>query len=77
VPGSARQASAVAWCHLLTESGSVCRWRWVHQRVERVKRFAILDRYLSQETGELPTARKAKRAVVYPRFSDVIHSLYA
>ena len=45
-------------------------------RVEQVKRFAILDRDLAQETGELTQTQKAKRAVVYSKFKDVIDSLY-
>jgi long-chain acyl-CoA synthetase len=45
-------------------------------RVEQVKRFAILDREITQETGELTPTQKAKRAVVYARFKDVIDSLY-
>jgi len=45
-------------------------------RVEQVKRFTILDREITQETGELTPTQKAKRAVVYSRFKDVIDSLY-
>ena len=45
-------------------------------RVEQVKRFVILDREITQETGELTPTQKAKRAVVYSRFKDVIDSLY-
>ena len=45
-------------------------------RVEQVKRFAILDRDLTQETGELTPTQKAKRAVVSSKFKDVIDSLY-
>ena len=45
-------------------------------RVEQVKRFAILDRELTQETGELTPTQKAKRAVVYSNFKDVIDALY-
>jgi long-chain acyl-CoA synthetase len=45
-------------------------------RVEQVKRFAILDREITQATGELTPTQKAKRAVVYARFKDVIDSLY-
>ena len=37
-------------------------------RVEQVKRFAILDREISQETGELTPTQKAKRAVIYSKF---------
>ena len=45
-------------------------------RVEQIKRFAILDRDLTQETGELTPTQKARRAVVYARFKDVIDALY-
>ncbi len=45
-------------------------------RAEQVKRFAVLDRELTQETGDLTPTQKAKRAVVYSRFKDVIDSLY-
>jgi len=45
-------------------------------RVEQIKRFAILDRDLTQETGELTPTQKAKRAVVYSKFKDVIDALY-
>jgi long-chain acyl-CoA synthetase len=45
-------------------------------RVEQVKRFAILDRELTQQTGELTPTQKAKRAVVYATFNHVIDSLY-
>jgi long-chain acyl-CoA synthetase len=45
-------------------------------RVEQVKRFAILDRDLAQETGELTPTRKAKRGVVQSKFKDVIDALY-
>jgi long-chain acyl-CoA synthetase len=47
-----------------------------HSRVEQVKRFAILDRDLSQETGELTPTLKVKRAVVQANHGDVIESLY-
>ncbi len=43
--------------------------------VERIKRFAILDRELTQETGELAPTQKA-RVVVYAKFEDVIDSIY-
>jgi len=35
-----------------------------------------LDRDLTQETGELTPTQKAKRAVVYSNFKDVIDALY-
>jgi long-chain acyl-CoA synthetase len=45
-------------------------------RIEQVKRFAILDRDLTQEDGELTPTMKVKRAVVYREFADVIDALY-
>ena len=45
-------------------------------RIEQVKRFAILDRELSQQDGELTPTLKVKRAVVYRKFADVFNGLY-
>jgi long-chain acyl-CoA synthetase len=45
-------------------------------RIEQVKRFTILDRDLSQETGELTPTMKVKRAVVYGEFAEVFEALY-
>jgi long-chain acyl-CoA synthetase len=45
-------------------------------RIEQVKRFAILDRDLSQEEGELTPTMKVKRNVVYERHQDLIEGLY-
>jgi long-chain acyl-CoA synthetase len=46
-------------------------------RVEQVKKIAILDRDLSQETGELTPTMKVKRAVVAAKHEDQIEALYA
>jgi long-chain acyl-CoA synthetase len=45
-------------------------------RIEQVKRFAVLDRDLTQEGGELTPTIKVKRAVVYREYADVFDSLY-
>ncbi|HVL31134.1 MAG TPA: long-chain fatty acid--CoA ligase [Solirubrobacteraceae bacterium] len=45
-------------------------------RIEQIKRFAVLDRELSQEHEELTPTMKVKRNVVYERHADVFASLY-
>ena len=45
-------------------------------RIEQIKRFAILERDLSQEDDELTPTLKVKRNVVYERYADVFASLY-
>ncbi len=45
-------------------------------RIEQIKRFAILDRDVTQATGELTPTLKIKRNVVYERFADVFAGLY-
>jgi long-chain acyl-CoA synthetase len=47
-----------------------------YAQVEQVKRFAILERDLSIEDGELTPTLKVKRSVVNERYAGVIDSLY-
>jgi long-chain acyl-CoA synthetase len=48
-----------------------------YAKVEQVKKFAILEHDLSQETGELTPTMKVKRNVVNEKYVDVLDSLYA
>jgi long-chain acyl-CoA synthetase len=47
-----------------------------HARAAQVKRFAILPRDLSQETGELTPTLKVKRRVVQTNHADILEVLY-
>jgi long-chain acyl-CoA synthetase len=44
---------------------------------EQIKRFTLLDRELSQESGELTPTLKVKRRVITEHFGALIESLYA
>jgi long-chain acyl-CoA synthetase len=48
-----------------------------YARVEQIKRFAILDHDLSQETGELTPTLKVKRNVVNDKYAGLFDELYA
>ena len=43
---------------------------------EKVKKFALLDRELSQEAGELTPTLKVRRRIVGQKFADIIEGLY-
>lgn len=45
-------------------------------RVERVRRFFLLDRDFSQETGELTPTLKVKRSEVEKKFADLFDQVY-
>ncbi|MBV8953005.1 MAG: long-chain fatty acid--CoA ligase, partial [Solirubrobacterales bacterium] len=47
-----------------------------YAQVEQIKRFTILDRDLSIETGELTPTLKVKRGVINDRFAELFESLY-
>jgi long-chain acyl-CoA synthetase len=48
-----------------------------YAQVEQVKRFAILDHDLSQETGELTPTLKVKRNVVNEKYGPLFDGLYS
>jgi long-chain acyl-CoA synthetase len=48
-----------------------------YAQVEQIKKFAILDHDLSQETGELTPTMKVKRNVVNDKYADLFDRLYA
>ncbi|HTX11499.1 MAG TPA: long-chain fatty acid--CoA ligase [Solirubrobacteraceae bacterium] len=47
-----------------------------YARVEQVKKFAVLDHDLTQESGALTPTLKLKRNVVHERYADVFEQLY-
>jgi long-chain acyl-CoA synthetase len=44
---------------------------------ETIKRYAVLERDFTEETGELTPSLKVKRKAVFERYKDQIESLYA
>src|SRR3954452_21156198 len=48
-----------------------------YARVEQIKKFAILDHDLSQETGELTPTLKVKRNIVNEKYEPLFDRLYA
>jgi long-chain acyl-CoA synthetase len=48
-----------------------------YARAEQIKRFAVLDRDLSQDAGEITPTLKVKRNVVYANHAHLVDALYA
>jgi long-chain acyl-CoA synthetase len=58
-------------------AGEVERVNARFARIEQVKRFAVAERDLSQDDGELTPTLKVKRAIVYGEYADLFDSLYS
>jgi long-chain acyl-CoA synthetase len=48
-----------------------------YAQVEQIKRFAILNRDLTVDDGELTPTLKVKRVVVNERFAELFEAMYA
>ena len=72
IPSLAREPSVQA---LVREA--LDRANTKYAQVEQVKKFAILDHDLTQETGELTPTLKVKRNVVNEKYATVLDALYA
>jgi long-chain acyl-CoA synthetase len=46
-------------------------------KVEQVKNFAILDKRLEEEDGDVTPTMKVKRKNIEKTYSDVIESMYS
>ena len=72
VPSLAKHPDVIAMVQTVLDEANA-----KYAQVEQVKRFAILDHDLSQESGELTPTLKVKRNVVNEAYADVFDSLYA
>jgi long-chain acyl-CoA synthetase len=48
-----------------------------YAQVEQIKKFAVLERDLTVEDGELTPTLKVKRAVINERYAELLESLYS
>jgi long-chain acyl-CoA synthetase len=48
-----------------------------YAQVEQIKKFAVLERDLTVEDGELTPTLKVKRAVINARYAELLESLYS
>lgn len=46
-------------------------------RVEQIKKFTLLPKEFSQETGEITPTMKIRRKFVTEKYSDVIEAMYS
>jgi long-chain acyl-CoA synthetase len=58
-------------------AGVVAEVNQRHSRVSQVKRWALLERDLTQESGELTPTLKVKRKAVAANHAEVIEGLYS
>jgi long-chain acyl-CoA synthetase len=56
--------------------GELDRANAKYSRAEQIKKFFILDRDLSQETGELTPTLKVKRGVIHEKYAERFDALY-
>jgi long-chain acyl-CoA synthetase len=73
---SANELAAHPWTRALLER-EVKRIMQPFAQYERIKRFALLDRDFTLDSGELTYTMKLKRRVIEERYRDTIEQLYA
>jgi long-chain acyl-CoA synthetase len=76
LPGDVEQLAREPQVHALIQA-HLDKANEKYAQVEKVKKFAILDHDLSQETGELTPTLKVKRNVVNEKYRAIFDELYA